>query len=419
MVPAIVHFGVGNFRRAHQAMFVDRLLASGESDWGICGVGVLPSDVRMRDALASQEDLYTLVLKNPDGSTRAQVIGSVINYLFAPDDPAAVVDQLANPVTKIVSLTITEGGYVLPDTESTSAPSAFRLIVDALARRRAAGLVPFTVMSCDNLQDNGAIAARVVVECARRDDDDLADWIEENVAFPCSMVDRITPITTDADRALVREQFGVDDAWPVIAEPFAQWVLEDRFTDGRPALEKVGVQLVDDVRPYELMKLRLLNASHQALAYFGLLLGYDYAHEAAVDPLIQSLLRRYMTEARETLAPVPGIDLDEYETTLLERFANAAIADTLERLGMDSANRMNAFVLPVIAEALASGWVPQAAVSIVAAWTRARPQESADAAKAYPLLERLHEDRRFAAALGEVLRDLDGIGAVEVLRRLA
>ncbi|WP_336629745.1 MULTISPECIES: mannitol dehydrogenase family protein [unclassified Microbacterium] len=414
---SIVHFGLGNFHRAHQAMYLDRLLAAGETDGGICGVGVLPSDVRMRDALAGQDHLYTLVLKAPDGGVHAQVIGSVVDYLFAPENPSAVVDRLADPVTRIVSLTITEGGYVLPEIEDPSAPSAFSLIVDALARRRDAGAAPFTVMSCDNLQDNGRIAARVVIECARNRNEELAAWIEQKVAFPCSMVDRITPTTTEEDRALLRDRFGVDDAWPVVAEPFAQWVLEDRFTDGRPSLEKAGVQVVDDVRPYELMKLRLLNASHQALAYFGMLLGHTYAHETASDPLVQGLLRAYMAEARMTLAPVPGIDLDEYQATLLVRFSNPAIADTLERLGTDSINRMATFVLPVLEESIAAGRMPRAALSIVTAWMTAKPAQSAEAEGATPMLDRLLEDDGVAAALAADRRELGAVGAGEFLRR--
>ncbi|GMA25390.1 hypothetical protein GCM10025864_31490 [Luteimicrobium album] len=297
----IVHFGVGGFHRAHQAMYLDRLMGEGKAlDWGICGVGVLPSDARMAGVMAAQDGLYTLVLKHPDGTWEPRVIGSIVEYLYAPDDPEAVVEKLADPATRIVSLTVTEGGYNFnqvtgefdasnPDVVADLAPGAtprtvFGLVVEGLARRRARGVAPFTVMSCDNIQGNGQMARRTFGAFARLRDPGLADWIDANVSFPSCMVDRITPVTTDDDRREIAERFGVEDAWPVVCEPFTQWVLEDRFPLGRPPYGDVGVQLVDDVEPYELMKLRLLNASHQALCYLGYLAGYRLAHDAAQDP---------------------------------------------------------------------------------------------------------------------------------------
>lgn len=383
----IVHFGLGNFHRAHQAMFVDRLMQRGEAlEWGICGVGVMPVDARMRDVMRAQDGLYTLVLKHPDGSLEPRIIGSIHDYLFAPDDPEAVLAVLAAPATRIVSLTITEGGYnidrttgefdvanpaIVADAANPHAPATvFGLIVEGLARRRAAKIPPFTVMSCDNVPGNGRIARNVLTAHARLVDAELAEWIGAEVAFPNSMVDRITPVTTDADRTLVSTRFGIADAWPVMAEPFVQWVLEDRFPLGRPAYDEVGVQLVDDVEPYELMKLRLLNAGHQGLAYAGTLRGRRYAHEATADPLVAAFVRDYMAEARPTLAPVPGIDLDAYISELFVRFGNPEIADTLARLATDASDRIPKFVLPAVRDNLAAGRPVPLGAALVATWAR-------------------------------------------------
>lgn len=388
LVAGIVHFGVGGFHRAHQAMVVDRLLARGEArDFAICGVGVLEQDRRMKDVMAAQNGLYTLVLKHPDGSREARVIGSIVDYLLAPDDPDAVVERMSRPEVRIVSLTVTEGGYnfdqvtgafiaddpgVQHDLASPDAPATtFGLVVAALKRRRERGLQPFTVMSCDNIQGNGHIARAMFTAFARLGDPAFADWMDEHVRFPNSMVDRITPVTTDDDRAEIVDSFGVDDAWPVVAEPFFQWVLEDDFGVGRPAYDDGGVQIVDDVEPYELMKLRLLNVSHQAMCYFGYLKGHRYAHQAASDPGIVALLRGYMDgEARPTLRPVPGIDLDDYTATLLERFANPEVRDTLARLCAESSDRIPKWLLPVIRENLASGGQVRLSAAICASWAR-------------------------------------------------
>ncbi|WP_226080240.1 mannitol dehydrogenase family protein [Mycetocola spongiae] len=375
----IIHFGLGNFHRAHEAMYLDRLLAAGEDPgWGICGVGVMPGDARMRDVLAAQDNLYTLVLKAGDGGLEARVIGSIARFLYAPDDPEAVLRALAAPGTRIVSLTVTEGGYRLP--EAADSAGVFALIIAGLARRRAAGIAPFTVLSCDNVPGNGDVARSVVLDCARRSDPALAEWIAAEVAFPNSMVDRITPVTTDADRALVAERLGLEDAWPVVAEPFVQWVVEDHFPAGRPAWERAGVQLVEDVEPYELMKLRLLNAAHQGMAYTGLLRGFTFAHEAAADPVIAGFLHRYLAEARASLEAVPGINLDDYIRQLFIRFTNPAIADTLDRLATDAVNRIPKFVLPAVRDNLAAGRPAGAGALLVAAWAEwvARSPEPGD-----------------------------------------
>lgn len=380
----IVHIGVGAFHRSHQAMYLDASLGNGHLDWGICGVGVLDRDTAIRDALAAQDGLYTLVTVAPDGQESARVIGSLVKHLHAPDDPRAVLDVLAAPTTRVVTLTITEGGYgVEPDGsfaptdaltladlgEPARLPaSAFGLIVRALRMRHDAGLLPFTVLSCDNVQANGEVARWAILGMASRVEPDLVDWIANRVAFPNSMVDRITPVS---DRGTVEAavRFGIEDLWPVRAEAFCQWVIEDRFPAGRPPLEEVGVQFVSDVAPYEKMKLRLLNASHQAVGHWGLLLGYRYVHEACADPDLVRFLAGYLREeARPTLDPVPGIDLDDYCSSLMRRFASPAVEDTLSRLVVDASDRMTKFLLPVIKDRLRDGLSVQYAASVLAAW---------------------------------------------------
>ena len=384
----IVHFGVGGFHRAHQALYLDRLMSAGRDlDWAICGVGLMPHDSAMRDALAAQDHLYTLVEKAPDGTREARVIGSIARYLFAPDDPEAVLAQLTDPDVRIVSLTVTEGGYnynqatgefnaenpaVAADLRPGAVPgTTFGFVVEALRRRREAGTPPFTVLSCDNIQGNGHLAARVFTAFAELRDPELAAWIRANVAFPSSMVDRITPVTTDADRETVASEYGIDDRWPVVSEDFLQWVLEDNFTAGRPAWEEAGVQMVSDVEPYELMKLRLLNASHQGMAYLGYLAGYRYAHEVCQDPDFVGFLTAYMDlEATPTLQPVPGIDLAAYKLQLIERFANEQVKDTLARLAAESSDRIPTWLVPVIRQNLHDGGAVRLSAAIVASWAR-------------------------------------------------
>ncbi|TMD08835.1 MAG: mannitol dehydrogenase family protein [Chloroflexi bacterium] len=384
----IVHFGVGGFHRAHQAMYLDRLMSQGKAlGWGICGVGIMPADQRMREAMHAQDCLYTLVVKNPDGSTAPTVIGSIIEYLFAPDDPEAVIERMSDPKVRIVSLTITEGGYnfnavsgrfdetnpdVVHDLQAGAAPTtSFGLITAALDRRRQRGAAPFTVMSCDNIQGNGDAARQSFTAFATLRSRDLGAFLEENVHFPNSMVDRITPATTDEDRAELKERFGLEDRWPVVCEQFTQWVLQDDFAGKRPPFEEVGVQVVEDVEPYELMKLRLLNASHQALCYFGYLAGYRLVHEVCQDPLFARFLRSYMDrEATPTLPPVPGIDLEQYKQSLIERFASAAVRDTVARLCAETSDRIPKFLLPVIREQLRRGGPITLSAAVVASWAR-------------------------------------------------
>lgn len=382
----IVHFGFGNFHRSHQAMYLDRLMEAGQGlDWGICGVGVLPQDEAMREVMRAQECLFTLVLRHPDGSLEPRVVGSVLEYLWGPKDADAVYARLVDPAVRIVSLTVTEGGYlknpatgafdaghpsVVRDLAHLDDPrTAFAYVVEGLRRRRAAGIAPFTVLSCDNLQGNGVYARQAVVGFAELVDPELASWIDENVAFPNCMVDRITPATTDADREAVASEFGIEDRWPVPGEPFTQWIVEDEFPTGRPALEAVDVQFVEDVKPYELMKLRLLNASHQALAYFGAPLGYVLVDETMRDERIREYLQRYMEdEAAPTLGDLPGIDLAAYMATLIERFSNPRMRDTLVRLATDGSNRMPTFTLPAIRANVDAGRPVPLGAAMVAAW---------------------------------------------------
>jgi mannitol 2-dehydrogenase len=386
--PGIVHLGVGAFHRSHQAMYLDRLMEQGVAwDWAICGVGVLPSDARMRDVMRAQDCLYTLVVKNPDGSLDARVVGSIVEYLLAPDDPEAVVEKMADEQTRIVSLTVTEGGYNIsavtgafdaehPDIVGDLRPGAalrtsFGLVTEALARRRERGVRPFTVLSCDNIPGNGDVARSTFGTFATLRDPGLGAWVREEVFFPNTMVDRITPATTDQDRADLADRFGIEDQWPVICEPFTQWVVEDRFGSGRPPLEDVGVQLVDDVEPYELMKLRLLNSSHQALCYFGHLCGYRLVSDVCQDPLFQRFLLGYMREEGEpTLPPVPGMDLRAYEEELIARFSNAHVRDTVARLCLQGSDRLPKWLLPVVRDNLASGGEIRRSAAVVASWAR-------------------------------------------------
>jgi len=387
----VVHFGVGGFHRAHQAMYLDALMNQGEAyDWGIVGVGTMPQDARMRDVLTAQDGLYTLVVKHPDGRREPRVIGSMLRYLLAADDPGAVLAAMRAADTRIVSLTITEGGYLFhpstgeldasapliqPDLVDGATPSTpFGFIVEALRLRREDGTPPFTVMSCDNIPGNGDVARRMVTAFARLKDPELAAWLESSVRFPNSMVDRITPVTAPEDIEALREDTGVEDAWPVVCEPFTQWALEDAFEGGaagRPPLEDVGVQLVPDVEPYELMKLRLLNASHQALCYLGILSGYRYAHEVCQDPLFRAFLLSYMDrEATPTLHDVPGVDLTAYKHQLIERFANPEVRDTLARLCAESSDRIPKWLVPVIRTNLAKDGEIERSALVVASWAR-------------------------------------------------
>lgn len=382
----IAHIGVGGFHRAHQAFYTDALMNTGEGlDWAICGIGLRPEDRAVRDALAGQDYLYTLYELGDTPDTETRVIGSISGMLLAEDGAQALIDKLASPAIRIVSLTITEGGYCIDDSNGQfmahlpqirhdldhpdQPTTVFGFLCAALARRHAAGTPAFTLMSCDNLPHNGAVTRKALLAFAALRDAELHDWIERNVTFPNAMVDRITPMTSAAHRLQLADDKHIDDAWPVVCEPFVQWVLEDKFVNGRPAWEKVGVQFTDDVTPYEEMKIKLLNGSHLALTYLGFLKGYRYVHETMNDPLFVRYIRAYMDlDVTPQLASVPGIDLEGYKDTLIERFSNQAIADQLERVCSDGSSKFPKFTVPTINRLIRDNAGLERASLVVAAW---------------------------------------------------
>lgn len=383
----IVHIGPGSFHRAHEAVYLDRLLRRDEAhDWGICELGLLESDRAIRDALLAQDYQYTLVEKHADGRYTADTIGSIIDYVYAPDEPDTALARLTAPSTRIVSLTITEGGYsvddatgefvgdgpgIVHDTEPCAVPRTWLgFVAEALRRRRSASIPPFTIMSCDNLPGNGKVARTALLGFARMRDPELAEWIQERVCFPDSMVDRITPKATADDRQMVASRFGVKDRSPVVCEPYAEWVLEDSFSAGRPSLEHVGVRLVDDVKPYELLKLRLLNASHQALCYFARLLGLEYVDQAIADPGIREFVLSYMRDAGATLTGISATEIETYEQIVIERFANPEIRDTVARISEDGSDRIPKFVVPVLRDQLARSAPITHSAAVIASWAR-------------------------------------------------
>lgn len=366
----IVHVGVGNFHRAHQAMYLHKLFETGtDHDWAIIGAGIMPVDKATRAKLARQDWLTSVVELDPAGIS-ARICGSMID--FCAVDPTSLIETMARPDIRIVSLTVTEGGYyvdartggfdaahpdMVTDAQNPGAPkTVFGVIIAALMKRRAAGIAPFTVMSCDNLPENGHVARNAVVGLAKGRNDDAAEWILANVAFPCGMVDCITPATGAREIALVNDRFGVDDAAPVVCEPFRQWVLEDNFPLGRPALETVGVQFVSDVAPYELMKLRILNGGHAIIAYAAGLLDIHYVHEAMRSPLVSRFLDKLLhDEVMPTVPDTPGVSVESYYRKCVERFSNPEIGDTIARLCLDGSNRQPKFILPSIEARLAKG----------------------------------------------------------------
>ena len=380
----IVHIGVGNFHRAHQAVYLDKLFNTGRDlDWAIVGAGIKKFDAERRSQLRDQDWLTTVVELDPKGYS-ARVTGAMIDFLEV--DGQALINKLADPAIRIVSLTITEGGYfmdaagrfeathpeIVGDAANPGNPqTVFGLILAGLQLRRARGHAPFAILSCDNLPENGRVTRQCIEGLAALISDDLRNWIAENVACPNSMVDCITPGTSRREIAMVAEKFGVDDAAPVVCEPFRQWVMEDNFPQGRPALEHVGVEFVDDVAPYETMKLRILNAGHAAIAYPGALLGHEFVHDAMADPDISAWLVQLMRrEVIPVLAAIPGVDFETYLETCVNRFANPAIGDTIARLCQDGSNRQPKFVLPTIAAALEKGASIEGLALEVALWCR-------------------------------------------------
>ena len=385
LTPGIVHIGLGNFHRAHMAVYLDDLFAKGLChDWAILGAGVREGDARMRDALKAQGCLSTVIELDPKGKS-ARRIGSMIDFLPVEPDNAALIAAMSRPEIRIVSLTVTEGGYFInpatgafdpthPEIQADAATphrTAFGAIIAALKARRAAGIPPFTVMSCDNLPGNGHVTQDAVIGLARLSDPALADWIKANVAFPNGMVDRITPATGPRERAMAASFGLTDDPVPVTCEPFRQWVLEDNFPAGRPAFEAVGVTLTPHVHAFEMMKIRILNGGHATIAYPGGLMDVEYVHEAMAHPLILGLLNKVETEEIiPYIPPVPNTDLGDYYRLIVERFSNPEVADTERRLCLDGSNRQPKFIVPSIRDALAAGGSVEGLALVSALWCR-------------------------------------------------
>ncbi|SLN47104.1 Mannitol 2-dehydrogenase [Pseudoruegeria aquimaris] len=457
----IVHIGPGAFFRAFNAVFTEEAMAAEGGDWGITAVSLRSATAR--DQLAPQGGAYTSVTLSEAGN-RAQVIGAIAEVLVAPEAPEAVLAAMADPAARIVSLTITEKGYchspstgrlrldhpdIAHDLVNPAAPrSAIGFIVEALARRRAAGVAPFTVLSCDNLPANGRLARGVTLDFARARDDGLAAWIEAEVPFPATMVDRITPATTEADVAALAEAEGYHDPACVVHEAFRQWVIEDRFAQGRPAWEAAGVQFVRNVEAHETMKLRCLNGTHSTLAYLGYLAGLETIADAAHDPLFSALLQKlWAEEILPTVPPPEGEDLPAYTAALLARYRDRALRHRLWQIAMDGSQKLPQRLLGTIADRRAPGALPRGLCLAVAGWMRYvggidetgapidvrdpladRLKAASDAAgsaegKVAALLafreifpKELAEDPTFRAALCDAYRDLADKGARATIR---
>lgn len=380
----VVHLGVGAFHRAHQAVYLDDRLNAGETGWGVIGASLRSPDTR--DALHPQDGLYAVMVRSGEG-TRTRVVGALRGLLVAPENPERLLAAMTDPRVRIVSLTVTEKGYchdpatgalredhpdIRRDLGSPLSPvSAPGFLVEALRRRRAAGTPPFTVLTCDNLPANGETVHRVISRYAALVDADLGRFVEGEVACPSTMVDRIVPATTDADRAAAREALGVEDAWPIATEPFTQWVIEDRFPAGRPRLEEAGAQLVADVAPFELMKLRLLNGAHSTLAYLGYLAGYETVSDVMADPAFARLVQGLMDdEVTPTLAVPPGADLPGYKRQLQERFRNPALRHRTWQIAMDGSQKLPQRLLGTVRDRLRTGAPVDRLALGVAAWMR-------------------------------------------------
>jgi mannitol 2-dehydrogenase len=381
----IVHFGVGNFHRAHQAIYLDDLFNEGQDhDWAIIGAGMLPSDAAMREKLAAQ-DFLTTVVEQDNNKTSARVTAPMIDILTIGDSKA-IIAKLTDPAIRIVSMTITEGGYfidasgkfnpahpaIAADGQNPGEPNTvFGLVVAGLKARREKGLQAFTVMSCDNIPHNGVVTANAVIGTAKLSDPAFADWIKENVSFPNSMVDRITPATGTREIELLKDAFQIEDNWPVYCEEFKQWVLEDKFPAGRPSLEKVGVTFVPDVAPYELMKIRILNGGHAAIAYPAALMDIHFVHDSMEDPLIRAFLAKLENdEIIPIVPPVPNTSLKDYFAKIEHRLLNPKIADTIPRLAQDGSNRQPKFILPSTLDRLRQGQDVVGLSLVSALWCR-------------------------------------------------
>ncbi len=363
----ILHLGVGAFQRAHMAQATEAaILATGDMRWGICGVSLRSADTR--DALAPQAGLYTLAIRDADSQgnsrERLQVIHCLTELLVAPDDPSAVYERIADVQTRIVSLTVTEKGYLDTDTGST-----LEVLAHGLALRHARDAPGLTLLSLDNLPSNGAVLRERLLHHVRASDSLLGDWIEAHCTFPCSMVDRIVPRTTDADREHISARLGLVDAWPVVGEPFFDWVIEDRFAAGRPAWQHGGARFVADAKPFETLKLRMVNGAHSALAYLGAVAGWRTVDRALVEPAMQRYLDALLRdEIAPTLPALPGLDLDKYRARLLQRFANPALQHATHQIAMDGSQKLPQRLLATVRERLAANQPIERLALAVAAW---------------------------------------------------
>lgn len=384
--PGIVHIGVGGFHRAHQALVIQKLLElGGNEDWGICGIGLRNEDHKISEVFSKQDCLYTLITRHPNGKVESEVMGQMTEFLWAPDNKQAVIERIANQDTKILSLTITEGGYNLrtdgefdldhPDIQHElnnpdDPKTIYGYLSAALLKRKENGQAPFTVMSCDNIQHNGDVTRKMMLSFLSAQNMVLASWVEKEVVFPNSMVDRITPVTTAADIDYLKDQFDLEDEWPVTCEPFLQWVIEDKFSNGRPDFDRVkGVQFVSDVTAYEKMKIRLLNAGHSVIGIFGALIGIQTIDACTSNTQLRTVLRKFWNqEVTPVLDEVEGIDLDEYKDSLLERFANPNIKDKVSRICAESSAKLPKFLLPTISDNLHKGGEIEIATLLIAAW---------------------------------------------------
>lgn len=372
--PGILHIGVGNFHRAHMEDYTDSLISRDPSqkNWGIAGAMLMPGDKGLYEALKDQDGVYTLTICGRDGKDEVKQIDSLVGLDWAGDKPDAILERMADPDTKIISMTITEGGYnidrtsgefdlenpaVKKDIANPGKPAtAFGYVAEGLRQRRDKNSGPVTILTCDNLQHNGDTARKAFMTFIKAQDPELAKWAEKNVTFPNSMVDRITPATHPEDRERLNKRNGTSDKAPVYCEDFIQWVVEDKFSNGRPKWEEVGVEMTDDVSAYENMKLSLLNASHTLLSYPAFLAGYRKVDEAMKDDTIRKFTRQYMDLDATPYVPAPGkTNLDEYKTTLIERFGNPSVSDQVARLCMDGLSKFPVYVIPVLAKMLKDG----------------------------------------------------------------
>ncbi len=379
--PAIVHLGMGAFHRAHQSVYIDDILEH-DPNWGIIGASLRSANTA--NALTPQDGLYTLIIKGEE-APQYRIIGSVLRVLVGSRDSERLLHRMALPSTRIVSLTITEKGYchnpatgqlnpnhpdIVADLRTPQTPvSAPGFLVEALRRRKESGSGPFTILSCDNLPANGQTCRNVVLMLAKLSCPDIVQWIEKQVTFPSTMVDRIVPATTDEDRSLLLKETGLKDNWPVVTEPFSQWVIEDNFCAGRPAFEKVGVLMTSDVDPFEVMKLRLLNGSHSALAYLGLLAGHETVAQAMQDRQLSHFIKKLMQdEVAPTLDIPKNVDVEDYQTALFQRFQNTGLQHKLAQIAADGSQKLPQRILHPIQERLGNGLPIKCLAKCVAAW---------------------------------------------------